>query len=740
MGGPVVAFALALLLLVVAALDLGFSLRGVGRSAALVTHTYRVIGQADGLLSSLTDAETGQRGFLLAGEDRYLGPYREGRAQALDRLDALRALVADDPRQAARLPPIETLVRDKLDELARTVALAEAGDEARAIAVLRSGEGKATMDRLRGEIAAFAAEEQRQLDDRRVDLERRERVGLLRALGLAGASALAAGLGAVLLLRRGRRVEAALAATAAESARRAALLRQTYDTTPVGLSYHDAALRHVAINERLAAINGRPVVAHLGRTTSEIAPEIGPAVEPILQRVLATGEPVVDVDIRTPAGPGATEPRDYLGSYWPAKDDAGAVVGVNVAILDVTDRKAAERELAEREALLRAIYDAVPVGLVTAEVPSGRITGANAYLEVVTGHPVILSPDVEGYRDWVSYHPDGRRVEPHEYPMARLIRDGLDAAEAEVLWDRRGERRWVRIAGRRIKAEDGTTLGAVVSMVDIDDLKRAGERLAREVAARTAELASANTQLEAFAYTVSHDLRAPLRGMEGFARILLEDFSDGLGAQGKRYAERIVAAAERMEGLIDDLLTFSRVQRVEVALRALDPTPVVRAAAQDARASAPDSLVEVEAPLPPVVAEPVILSHVLGNLLTNAVKFRQEGRPARVRVRAERREGQVRLWVEDDGIGIAAEDQGRIFNAFERLHGQEAYSGSGIGLAIVKAGVERMNGAVGVVSERDGGARFFVDLAAAPNRAAQPAVAAAGGRDKVICDGGAPDA
>ncbi|TNC48431.1 DUF4118 domain-containing protein [Rubellimicrobium rubrum] len=248
------------------------------------------------------------------------------------------------------------------------------------------------------------------------------------------------------------------------------------------------------------------------------------------------------------------------------------------------------------------------------------------------------------------------------------------------------------------------------------EVRRLNQHLETLISERTAELEAANSQLEAFSYTVSHDLRAPLRGMEGFARILLDDFGDSLGSQGKRYAERIVAAAGRMEGLINSLLTFSRLQRSAVALRTLDPTRIARSCAKEVEAaaasSAGDVTIQVDAPIPSVMAEPVILGQIIANLLTNAAKFHKEGEPAQVRIWGETRGKRVRIWVEDAGIGIAPEHQAKIFGAFERLHGQETYPGTGIGLAIVKTGAERMGGTVGVESMAGVGARFWIELAA----------------------------
>jgi len=264
-------------------------------------------------------------------------------------------------------------------------------------------------------------------------------------------------------------------------------------------------------------------------------------------------------------------------------------------------------------------------------------------------------------------------------------------------------------------------LAATVDRLRVIGELRDGEARRRvaleaQVAERTAALAGSNAQLDAFAYTVSHDLRAPLRAMEGFARILLDDYAGPLGDKGGRYAERIVAAAERMEGLIDALLAYSRLQRREAKVRAVDPTPMALRAADEARTRDGEAvMIEVAVPLLPVLAEPVVLGQVLTNLIGNAAKFRREGVPVHVSVRAEQRAGRVRIWVEDDGIGISPEHQGRIFNVFERLHGQEAYPGTGIGLAIVRKGVELMGGSCGVESQPGRGSRFWIELADGKN-------------------------
>jgi signal transduction histidine kinase len=229
---------------------------------------------------------------------------------------------------------------------------------------------------------------------------------------------------------------------------------------------------------------------------------------------------------------------------------------------------------------------------------------------------------------------------------------------------------------------------------------------------RTAELRESNAELETFCYSVSHDLRAPLRALQGFATALLADHADRLDEEGQDYARRLAGAARRMDSLIQDLLAYSRVGRSDMQLRPVSLASIVAEALEQVKSEAKErgAEVTVDPALPTVVGHRGTLVQVSSNLLSNALKFVAPGTPPRIRVRAERSDGNVRLWVEDNGIGIAPEHQERIFRVFERLHGIEAYPGSGIGLAIVRKAVVRMGGRAGVESEAGRGSRFWIDL------------------------------
>lgn len=236
--------------------------------------------------------------------------------------------------------------------------------------------------------------------------------------------------------------------------------------------------------------------------------------------------------------------------------------------------------------------------------------------------------------------------------------------------------------------------------------------LEKRVSERTIQLQAANDELEAFGYTVSHDLQAPLRGMHGFAEALLEDYGDVLDELGKEYARRIIISALRLEDLIQDLLAYSHLNRSELSLKVIDLTRLLSEVIKEIKPDIEEKKAEIkiQSPLPQVIGHYSTLVQVITNLLLNAMKFLKVGVPPQVQVYAERHDNWVRLWVADNGIGIAPEHQERIFRVFERLHGQETYPGTGIGLAIVRKGVERMQGQVGLESQLGQGSRFWIEL------------------------------
>jgi signal transduction histidine kinase len=243
-------------------------------------------------------------------------------------------------------------------------------------------------------------------------------------------------------------------------------------------------------------------------------------------------------------------------------------------------------------------------------------------------------------------------------------------------------------------------------------LQMHAENLDQRVRERTASLEETNNHLEAFCYTIAHDLRAPLRAQHSFAQALLDEYGSRLDDEGRDYAQRIRSAAERLENLVDDLLDYSRISRKEIESNRVDLHKIVSEVCAEMAFSINETSAQVE--IQPfhceVLAHEVTLRVAITNLVSNALKFKKTESPPSIRISAESRGENIRLWIGDCGIGIAPEYFEQIFGVFHRLHKSGQYPGTGVGLAIVKKAVERMGGQVGVEAEPGVGSRFWIEL------------------------------
>jgi signal transduction histidine kinase len=241
-------------------------------------------------------------------------------------------------------------------------------------------------------------------------------------------------------------------------------------------------------------------------------------------------------------------------------------------------------------------------------------------------------------------------------------------------------------------------------------LRQYMEELEKTVTERTAKLQETVGELEAYSYSVSHDLRAPLRAMQGYAKILVSD-SKELGEEAKVYLNRILVASERMDKMIQDVLSYSRIARIDVALAPTELNKLIgEIIHQYPGLNPPKVEIVIDGQLPQVLASEAPLTQCISNLLTNAVKFVPEGTVPRVRIWGETTDAGVKIWFDDNGIGIAPEYHSRIFGMFERIPSVSNYEGTGIGLTIVRKAVERMGGQVGVESALGKGSKFWIIL------------------------------
>ena len=267
------------------------------------------------------------------------------------------------------------------------------------------------------------------------------------------------------------------------------------------------------------------------------------------------------------------------------------------------------------------------------------------------------------------------------------------------------------------------TAGEIISVMSVIEdvterreaeaaLHKLNVELEKRVAERTAQLEATNKELETFAYSVSHDLKAPLRGIDGYSRFLQEDYGDVLDEEGTTLLSNIRRSTKQMNQLIDDLLAYSRldrqkVRRVPINLAQIVQTLVVE---QQEAIAARDATIARKGLDVTVMADPDGLAMALRNLLDNALKFTPETRQPVIEIGCEATVDGYRIWVQDNGIGFDMTFQERIFEVFQRLHRSEAYPGTGVGLAMVRRAVERLGGTVWAESERGKGATFYLEI------------------------------
>ncbi|MCB1770013.1 MAG: PAS domain S-box protein [Candidatus Competibacteraceae bacterium] len=382
---------------------------------------------------------------------------------------------------------------------------------------------------------------------------------------------------------------------------------------------------------------------------------------------------------------------------------------------DITKRKQTEEALQEsEERFRRAIQDApFPIAIHTED---GEFLIINRTWFEITGY---TSDEIPTIADWTERAYGERRHQVQE-GIDRLYALDRPVAEGEfVIACKDGRQRvWEFSTSPLSRMADGRR--TVISMaVDITERKQAEEEVLRlnqeleeRVRERTIQLEAANKELETFAYSVSHDLKAPLRGIDGYSRFLLDDYASQLDEDGQLFIHNIQQGAEQMNTLIDDLLAYSRVERRPLHSDVLDiARSVERIVAERAEEiAARGATVRID--LPPLTAHADLegLAQVLRNLLDNALKFGHAGLPLQIEIGGQAGETAIQLWVKDNGIGFDPKFNDRIFEIFQRLQRVEDYPGTGVGLAIARKAIQRMGGRIWAESAPGQGAMFFLEL------------------------------
>jgi PAS domain S-box-containing protein len=424
----------------------------------------------------------------------------------------------------------------------------------------------------------------------------------------------------------------------------------------------------------------------------------------------------------------ATEPDDEVDRAAQRAGAAGYLVMAELSapLLARTIRYALGRprraggrgvtaRLRESEQRLELAVAAASLGMWDWDIARGELYYSPQWKAMV-GHTDATLPTSTS--TWESLlHPDDL-----ERCVARLrdfMRSPSGTYDDEFrLRHRDGSYRWIQSRAAFVRDARGRVQRMIGMHVDVTERREAEEavrtlnsELEVRVADRTAQLEAANRELEAFGYSVSHDLRAPLRSIDGFVHALQEDCADGLSAQGLHYLDRVRAAAQRLGGLIDDLLALARVTRSEMRRTPVDLSALAGEIAAELARGEPQRRVEVAiAPGLTARGDPVLLRLALENLLGNAWKYTGKRPLAHIAVGAAHYNGERAYFVRDDGAGFDPDDAHKLFGPFQRLHPPSEFEGSGIGLATVQRIVHRHGGRVWAEGQPNAGATFYFTL------------------------------
>jgi len=403
------------------------------------------------------------------------------------------------------------------------------------------------------------------------------------------------------------------------------------------------------------------------------------------------------------------------------------VISQHVAV--ALDRIARESELRASEERFRVMAETVP-GIIFTATPEGQGDFVNEQFYALTG----LAPNTDIRDGWLRVL-DPQDVERAQAAWQHNVKAGNPHHVEFRIRDNKGQYRWMVCRAQPVRDPSGQIVKWVGAATDVHELKQTQLALAaaeaqlkqhagnleKMVEERTAALRETIAHLESFSYTVAHDLRAPIRAMQGYAQVVLEDYDGQLDKRAKELIGNIARASRSLDSLTRDVLNYTKVSTLKVELAPVDLGEIVQdVLSLNPALQSPNASIAVVRPLHSVQGHRTLLIQCFSNLLDNAVKFVRLDAPPRVIIRSEAispnvsgsKSGRplVRIWVEDNGIGIDEGAQKKIFGIFERARGMNNYAGTGVGLAIVAKAIERMGGTYGVESEVGAGSRFWVQL------------------------------
>ncbi len=679
--------------------------------AMRVERTREVIGRLDAVVANHFDAQSARRGFTASGDEAYLEPYFPAVERMPSDLEQLERLTVENPGRRQQLDTLRALVAEQIALGREIIAARRERGLGAALATMTAGEGRQINQRLRELVAGMKRAEEALLREREARAERSATMargvivlGSLAAFGFTGV--------ALFALRNDfagrRRAEQALQRSEASLV---VTLQRVFDAVPVGISFvvtEPGGRKTRLINEAHLRICGLTREEVQGQETflQITHPDDRAAQAELVGRLEAGTIDRGAIDKRYVRPDGRIAWVMLAFQRWKRPD--GFCEDLSI-VVDITERKEAVAQL-ER-------FFALSLDFLCISSADGYFKRVSRAVTDILGWEVsefLAQP----YLDLV--HPDDRAATIAE--VQKQVLAGEKVLQFENRY-RHKDGSWRVLSWRSVPQPDGLMYATARDVTERNRVQAEIERLNADLRRQASQLEAANKELEAFSYSVSHDLRAPLRHIQGYVGMLTREAGTQLSEKAQRYLRTIADAGREMGQLIDDLLGFSRMGRTELREAEVDPAAMVRVVRAALELAERDRAIEWTVhPMPRVRADAAMLKQVWANLLGNAVKYTRGRTPARIEVGCAGEEGgQAIFFVRDNGAGFDMKYAEKLFGVFQRLHRADEFEGTGIGLANVRRIVMRHGGRTWAEGLPDAGATFYFTLQRADSAPPPPA-------------------
>ena len=489
--------------------------------------------------------------------------------------------------------------------------------------------------------------------------------------------------------------------------------RSLAENSPDVIVRYDREGRRIYVNPEFERVNHLTAQQVYGKTPAELSTELKPRADVFTEKLLAAMASglATKVDLSWVKD---GRPVCWFVRVVPEFDAGGKVTSALTIWSDISERKLIEEQLRRSEHGLAEAQRMAQLGNWELDLASNVLTWSDQIYRIFEIDPENFGASYDAFRNAI--HPDDREMVNEAYTESVNRKIPYDIVHRLLMKD--GRVKYVNEKCETYYGEDGKPLRSVGTVHDITEQKIADialsalkDDLEHRVRVRTTELEAANKELEAFSYSVSHDLRTPLRAIDGFSRILLDDYTDKLDDEGKRLLHVVRDNTNRMGQLIDDILKFSRVGRLELGCAEIDMERQAREVFEELRPDAADDKLQLQMEaVPPARGDAAMMRQVWVNLLSNAIKFSRPREAARIKVGSLKQGDETVYFVKDNGVGFDMQYADKLFGVFQRLHAVTEFEGTGIGLAIVKRIVTRHGGRVWAEGKVDEGATIYFAL------------------------------